>query len=510
MRLFSLLSIVLIATTSCWKDDLDPSIINNDISSDWSGPLIRAFFDIKNIDEEVSFINRLPDGKLQFVLSEDSVINQDGEVYFDLPPDQPKTTHNITENMGVIPFEFSLSVYGGASLDNVVLHEGQLSFDFKQSYPVGTVVEFRFLNATLNGQPAVFDFEVTPSSQSGSFDVSGLNIDFTSATGVNGVAYAVEVTNAAGLAGDDTISYDWQFKHLRVETIEGYIGRRVVALPSLKQPIDFGGIERFQGMITLYEPELRITVHNPFGIDLKFTPAVNGIKKGTSPSLIRLPEIMVAPASAPGVTTTTTTVFDKNNSDIVNFLQNIPEQLFLQGTVVVNDDQDSSKYNFANRNSNLIIDVELIIPLDFSAEEIILTQESEQDVLNQLLQLDLNRLELDLRSVNRFPFWTELDLIFIDTNDVRLDSISLTVLQPAEVDENGRVTNEISYSESVVFDQDILDIIPLATAYKLRLKLGTANQGNQRVVIYDDYNFNSLIRVKAGLNSYNITPPDDE
>lgn len=509
MRIFTFL-IILMLTTSCWKDDLDTSILGDDISSDWSAPLIRAFFDIKDIDEEVSFINRLPDGKLQLVFSEDSVINQDGEAYFDLPPDQPKTPHIITENMGVIPFEFSLSVYGGASLDHIVLHAGNLNFEFKQTYPVGTTVEFRFLNATLNGLPAVFDFEVTTSSQSGSFDVSGLNVDFTSATGLNGIAYSVEVTNAAGLSGDDTIAYDWRFSNLRVETIEGYIGRRVVALPSLKQPIDFGGIERFQGMITLYEPELRITVHNPFGIDLKFTPAVNGIKKGSSPSLINLPEIVVDAASAPGVTTSTTTVFDKNNSDIVKFLQNIPEQLFLQGTVVVNDDQDSSKFNFANRNSNLVIDVELIIPLDFSAEEITLTQESEQDVLKQLLQLDLNRLELDLRSVNRFPFWTELELILIDTNEVRLDSVSLTVLQPAEVDENGRVTNEVSYSESVIFDQDVLDVIPFATTYKLRLKLGTASQGEQRVVIYDDYDFKSLIRVKAGLNSYNINSSDDD
>lgn len=510
MRVFIILSIVFLVTTSCWKDDLDPSLVGSDVSSDWSGPLVRAFFDIKDIDEEVSFINRLPDGKLQLVLSEDSVINQDGEAYFDLPRDQPKTKHIITENMGVIPFEFSLSVYGKASLDNIILHDGTLNYEFNQNYPAGTTVEFRFINATLNGQPAVFDFEATASSQSGSFNISGLNIDFSSATGVNGIAYSVEVTNPAGLAADDSVSYDWRFKNLRVETIEGYLGRRVVALPSLKQPIDFGGLERFQGMITLYEPELRITVHNPFGIDLKFIPALNGIKKGKSPSLINLPEIIVDASSAPGVTTSTTTVFDKNNSDIVNFLQNIPEQLFLQGTVVVNDDQDSSKYNFANRNSNLIIDVELIIPLDFSAEEITLTQESEQDALKQLLQLDLNRLELDLRSVNRFPFWTELELVLIDTNDVRLDSVSLTVLQPAEVDENGRVINEVSYSESVVFDQDILDVIPFATTYKLRLKLGTANQGNQRVVIYDDYDFKSLIRIKAGLNSYNINSSDDE
>lgn len=509
MRLLTFFSILLI-TSSCWKDDLDPDIVGGDVSSNWSGPLVRAFFDIKDIDEEVSFINRLPDGKLQLVLSEDSVINQDGEAYFDLPPDQPKINHPITENMGVIPFEFSLSVYGNALLDNIILHTGNLNFDFTQTYPVGTTVEFRFLNATLGGQPAVFNFQVNAASESGSFDISGLNIDFSSATGVNGIAYSVEVVNAAGLGANDIISFDWWFNNLRVETIEGYVGRRVVALPSLYQPVDFGGLERFQGMITLYEPELRITVHNPLGIDLKFTPAVNGIKKGSSPSLINLPEIIVDAASAPGVTTSTTTVFDRNNSDIVNFLQNIPEQLFLQGTVIVNDDQDSSKYNFANRNSNLIIDVELIIPLDFSAEEITLTQESEQDALKQLLQLDLNRLELDLRSVNRFPFWTELELVLIDTNDVRLDSVSLTVLQPAEVDENGRVINEVSYSESVVFDQDILDIIPFATTYKLRLKLGTANQGEERVVIYDDYDFKSLIRVKAGLNSYNVNTSDDD
>lgn len=508
-RLIPFLSL-LFCLSSCWKDDLDTSIVGLDLTSDWNVPAIRATLDLKDIDEELSFIETRSDGRMDFVLSEDSVISHEASEYFDLPPDQPLTDGVAVRALGAVTLDFNFSVFGGAGLNQMTLYTGDLVYNFPQSYPAGTLIEFTINNATLNGQPAIFEFEVTQTSSSGRFNVDGLDFDFTTTSGSNRMSYTVELIAAPGLDINDPVEYEWNFENISVENIEGYFGRRVISLPPVSQPINFGGLERFEGLITLYAPEIRITINNPLGVGFNLTPAIAGIKSGQSPRIINLPLINVNPAQAPGVSSSSTIVFNENNSDITDLLQGIPEELFIQGTIVVNDDQDSTLINFANRNDLVTIDLELIIPLEFSAETITLRQQLRDISLFNSLPVDLNRLELGLRSENKFPFLAEIELFFLDENAVELDSVSLSILQPANVNENGRVLNPVNYTDDFLLDESILDILPITSFLEVRLRLATTANGSVPVVIYDDYTFETLLTFKAGLNSYEVKSNDNE
>ena len=223
-----------------------------------------------------------------------------------------------------------------------------------------------------------------------------------------------------------------------------------------------------------------------------------------------MPVIQVDPATAPGVSTISTIVFNANNSDVLTLLQSIPEELFLQGSIIVNDDEDSTLVNFATRYDMVTIDLELIIPLEFSTQTITLTQNITEVPLFESLPLDINRLELDFRTENKFPFLAELEIYFMDDNNTQLDSVSLSVLQSANVDNTGRVINPVSYNDNIVLDEKILDILPLTSYFEVRVRLGTTDDGSVPVVIYDDYTFETLFTFKVGLNSYQVNTNDDE
>ncbi len=510
MRYVLFLSAILLTASSCWKDDLDTSVINTDLTSDWVIPAIRTKFDIKDIDEEVSFIRSNPDGSLELHFREDSVISHDATEYFDLPPDQPETEGVAIRALGAVTLDFDFAVLGNAGLNSMTLFQGDLVYKFDDTYPTGTVVTFSINNATLNGLPAVFDFEVKSDSDSGRFNVDGLAFDFTSATGSNRMSYTVELTSSDSLGLNDPVEFTWNFENISVEDIEGYFGRRVVSLPPHSQPIDFGGLERFEGLITLYKPELKVTIHNPLGLGFELVPAIAGIKSGRSPQIINLPRIVVDPATAPGSPTLSTIVFNADNSEVLTLLQSIPEELFLQGSIIVNDDEDSSVVNFATRYDFVTIDLELVIPLEFSTETITLTQSITDISLFESLPLDINRLELDFRSENKFPFLAELEIYFLDDNKISLDSVSLSVLQPANVDNTGRVVNPVTYNDNIVLDEHLLDILPATSAFEVRIRLGTTSQGSVPVVIYDDYTFETLFTFKVGLNSYEVNNNGNE
>lgn len=510
MKHVLVISTLVLIIAGCWKDDIDPSVIDLDLTSDWVIPAIRTKFDIKDIDEEVSFIRTQPDGRMELHFREDSVIQQEATEYFDLPPDQPVTPSFAVRALGALTLDFVFAVFGDAGLNSMTLFEGDLVYNFKQSYPIGTTVTFSINNATLNGQPAVFDFEVTSSSSSGRINVDGLAFDFNTTSGSNRMSYTVELTSSDSLGLNDPVEFTWNFENISLEVVEGYFGKRVVTLPPLLQPIDFGGLERFEGLITLYKPELKVTIHNPLGLGFKVIPAIAGIKSGQAPQIINLPVIQVDPATAPGTSTTSTIVFNANNSDVLTLLQSIPEELFLQGSIIVNDDEDSTLVNFATRYDMVTIDLELIIPLEFSTQTITLTQNITEVPLFESLPLDINRLELDFRTENKFPFLAELEIYFMDDNNTQLDSVSLSVLQPANVDNTGRVINPVSYNDNIVLDEKILDILPLTSYFEVRVRLGTTDDGSVPVVIYDDYTFETLFTFKVGLNSYQVNTNDDE
>lgn len=495
--------------TQCMRDDLDTGVLNGRINSNWSAPFFKAFLNLEDIDQESEFIEKDETGALRVAFRADTLVEHDPSSYFDVPEDQPTTNALGIVGGGPLGLEFELATFGGAKISEMQFSSGFLNYAFPTDLASGTMVRFTLFNSTLNGVPAQFDFVVTPTSHSGSINISGLIIDFT-ASGPSRIGYSVEVIFAPGKSTGDPLQFEWNFSGLSVETIEGFFGNRTIALPPTSRRIQLAGLNQFAGAIQLNNPVIKVKVWNPLGVSFSFTPVLTTIRQG-KPRFINLPVITVNGATAPGAGSGYTEItFNSGNSDIATLLTDLPEEIFVQGTIEVNPGADSTTVNFGDRQNDVVFGIEIELPLDFSAETLVLRQELRNFTLLGQLPQEVTRIGTRIRSVNGFPFDALIKVFFKNETGVIVDSLTLPILQAAQVNANGRVLQPFEYEFENEFDEDQVRALTQVTNAELEVQLSTVNNGQDRVVIFDDYKLEIRLGIRAGVGIVLFNNSDDE
>ncbi|MCC5916137.1 MAG: hypothetical protein JJU02_02295 [Cryomorphaceae bacterium] len=496
--MISSISLGILTTSSCWRDDLDPDVLRQGVDSKWGAPFFKTKLNIEDIDETSEFLSADPDGLLRAVYRQDTLATQKSEDFFDVPSDQPDNEVAGIKSAGKVTAGFNFLSTADARLQQILLHEGQINYAFPDTVAVGTIVKVTLGTATLaNGDSATFLLERTSSSYTGSFDVSGMDFSFTGSG--NELELSVEVIAAPGVPDFTAIPFTIGFSNLSVQQIEAYFGNRVLALPSSTQKINMRGLNQYRGAISLSNPEIKVKIWNPLGVSFELIPVLNGIAGGKS-RLINLPPIVVNQPTMPGNTEYSEIVFNSSNSDLSRLLEELPEEIFMQGTIIVNPGQDSTQTNFASRDDEIRVGLEINIPLIFSAPTLVLTQSlSNFSVVGGLPQ-EFTSLGAKVTGINSFPFDATVKVFFKDSQGDRLDSIVVPVLQAADVDGEGRVTAPTDYTFDLDFDESSMDIITAVNDVDVEVSLGTVNEGQDQVAIYTDYTFEIRLSLRAGVN----------
>lgn len=495
--------------TQCMRDDLDTGVLNGRINSNWSAPFFKAFLNLEDIDQESEFIEKDENGALRIAFRADTLVEHSPSAYFDVPEDQPKTISFGIVGGGQLGLEFELATFGGARISEVEFSNGFLNYSFPTDLSAGTMVRFTFFNSTINGAPAQFDFVVTPTSHSGSFNISGLNIDFA-ASGPSKIGYSVEVIFAPGKSTGDPVLFEWNFSELSVESIQGFFGNRSIALPPSSRRLQLAGLNQFSGAIQLYNPVIKLKVWNPLGVSFSFIPVLTTISQG-KPRFINLPVITVNGAVAPGAGSEYTEItFNSGNSDISTLFTDLPDEIFIQGTIEVNPGADSTTVNFGDRQNDVVFGIEIELPLDFSAETLVLRQQLRNFTLLGQLPQEVTRIGTRVRSVNGFPFDALIKVFFKNDIGVIVDSLSLPILQAAQVNASGRVLQAFEYEIENEFDEDQVRALTKVTNAEVEVQLSTVNNGQDRVVIFDDYKLEVRLGISAGVGIVLFNNSGDE
>jgi len=495
--IFAILSGVVIS--SCYKNDLDPGILSDPIHSKWSLPLFSSEFRIQELNQINQFVETREDGSMQLLYRRDSVINRNAASYFDLVPDQEISREEILVSDGILKKYFEVETIEDIRLSSILFHEGQLQYKFDASMPIGTVVRFHIFNATKGAESAIFDFKVSSSGRSGSFDISDYLLLFGPEDNPNEMGYTFTIVQAPGLSPSQPVRFEWNFENIQGAEATGFFGQRIFELGQGTYDLEVEGLANFQGFLQLSDPVIRLTVQNPIGVPFEFEPFMTAIREGVRTD-IALPKIAMTGAQAAGVPEIIIIEFNRSNSGIIALFENIPDQLNLSGNLWTNPAGETNKENFANRFDDLLIHVELVVPLKFSASGVSFTHRYEDINFWAEAPGRITEMALTFNNTNSFPFDAQFEFIFLDGASQPLDSVQIDLIKAAETDASGKVTVPEKYKVEVAFSKEQLEKIRNSVHADLRVTLNTGAMGQQVVQIFDEYFFKTVVSLQADID----------
>ena len=195
-------------------------------------------------------------------------------------------------------------------------------------------------------------------------------------------------------------------------------------------------------------------------------------------------------------------ILDRNTSNIVDFIANIPESIVYAGELVVNPDGKGPIDNFIQNDGKMYIGLKLDLPLELRTQDMLL----EQDIYDIDFGVSdedadmVEKLVLHFKVTNGFPFDADLKMIFRDSVQTALDSVEVSLLTSASVNAQGRVTSPTISRSEIAFDKDKIDNLLKSRQITLRVLLNSYNNGQDIVKIYTDYDINVALGLETKLN----------
>jgi hypothetical protein len=299
---------------------------------------------------------------------------------FPIPPGQIIINEEENNQLGL----------NGVELREIRVKSGFLQYSIR-SYINGYLqCNYELPGVTLNGVGTVIEATTQPSVGvnpyvfEGSIDLSHHQIDLTGESGTmfNRIYTHLTIQSLVGapaqtlVSGDDSVVVELRFVDPVIEYARGYFGQHVY---QLNQDVDFSDEVHFpDGSLNLQEATMKFHLSNAVGADarIEFTELSNyNLSQNSSVSLDYNP--LFAPLNITraldnnGVVVPTSYDFEMNelNSNIVPFIENLPNAFSLQGDISINPLGDISGgndfiYSDNALQANLEIDIPLLVGID--------------------------------------------------------------------------------------------------------------------------------------------------
>ena len=323
---------VLIFGLGCTKVDFN-NIDDLQYKGKWAVPLVNAKLSLSNIIENDTNFTVDPDGGVRVIYSEDSIYAYQVNDLVSVPDQDPINFPMVTGAPPIV-IETGLGVLAGAKLQGAVFSAGHLNWSFNSTYNGTLEVQMKINNATLNGAVAQFDFIANNSgTTTGVIDITDLDFDFTTgALGYNDLSFELAIVNDGGAPAGTPFDLEIQFVDVMLKEADGYFGDRTLNLnPSSSLKPNISGFRNFLKGLYLEDPRVLIDVKSNVGLPLEVDAKVDGINiEGKMVGLNLSPYQIPGPPTA-GQWDTTVISIDRNNSNIVDFVANVPEEIVYSG-----------------------------------------------------------------------------------------------------------------------------------------------------------------------------------
>lgn len=500
----ALLAIPVLAFLSCSKDKLDFDMVD-DIK--WrpnvEAPLVVARLSLEDLDEKDSNLVADSDNALRIRYRKDSLFFFSALDFVEIPA---QNSVGVPLNAGnfQINSDLALGTLGGVELRNAQFTKGALGIQLELSSPVASdvMVRIRINNADVSGVVAGKTV-ILPASDvfiEDSLNLALADFDFTDGQQkVNFISLSLEVLNPIALGGE-TVTVTTQFRNLELENAEGYFGQRFINIPAGDFDFDIAGISDFTNGLFLTDPSLKLVTTSTLGASLGLELDLDGVNDDGHVVSLDADAQLLAAATSPQNPNTSNIEYNGNNSGIADFLANLPSNILYSGRAEINP-PGQSQNNFINKSSGVSADLEVDIPLRFTAKNVKLDEILDVDFFKENPD-EVEEITLIFYSDNGLPFDMSVGVSFLEaeTGD-SLQGFSLPLLDAAPVDGNGRVINpspqkrvEVKFTKQLVEDLKKCD--------KLRFvgSLKTGNDGQQIAALYTDYELTVKVAAKVKLN----------
>ncbi|MFN8437172.1 MAG: hypothetical protein U0V72_05975 [Cytophagales bacterium] len=290
----------------------------------------------------------------------------------------------------------------------------------------------------------------------------------------------------------------------------GYFGKDTFNIGPLSS--DFNVFENLNnGKLEFESVNLNLTIKSGAGVDAKVKiDEISGLntKTGSSKTLTLADPIIVIPAATetPFAYAQVSYSITSSNSNVLAFLENMPNKINYKATVFTNYDsnpeQPSSFDNFLTENSSFDVSINAEIPLKIKASNITLMDTTNMAAFN-LNNIDkINKATISILSTNELPLDFNLTLYVLDASNKKVDSLTASPsITSAKVETpSGKLLEASKQKFDFVFDNQRL--VQLLTSKKIYFKAILNTTGPDFAPININ---NSLLLNLVGRFNYQLT-----
>lgn len=356
-----------------------------------------------------------------------------------------------------------------------------------------------YVDAALPGDSSTYEIN---------FDLSGYKVDMTGTFGTtfNTISYFLKVvtdtlgSSVSNTANAPVVNLYETFSDAFPEYVKGYLGQDTISEGPSTTSIDvFNKIQ--SGILNLADAKLTCTIENGIGADGRLIIGdITGVNSRTGDSVSLASSQLInrsininratetgLPISPP-LTTQNVIMLNSSNSNIVDFIENLPDALSYSVKLYTNPlGNISGSTDFVYADYLVTTQMRFEMPLSFSSSALTFVDTVDFVSKPEETFADFRSGTLKLIAENGFPFQTKLTLTLLDENQTSINTLTTTGnIASGVVGANGRVNQKVKSVVDIPVSETQMAALKKTKKLIIRASFTTAQYPVIRN-IYDDY-----------------------
>ncbi len=476
------------------------------------------------VSESYDLAGKTVDGVLELIVIKVKTRASNGEVLIDVSKGIRTTitirnlkpqvataifpAQNLVEREDETKYEF-----GGAELTQVYVKSGSILMKVESTIEEAIVLDYTIPNSSRWDAPGIPIKKqwVIPAAPKGDkvyleerFPIDSFNIFLwgkfnNSAPDFNHIYN--ELTASIQYSGiertlslDDKISIEFGLIDVKPDLIIGDPGPHSF---SLKDTLSLKAFDNLSGKISLDDAKISLDFYNSFGIQARIIVNELISENTNNGSRIRLspmgelssPLLLEKANNPPLIPFEKTVELDKSNSNVKQFLENMPNKLYPDLDVIIRPNGTINRNDFAFAQSKVSVNFKIEAPLTIGLDSFTLTTTENFTLLGDNETQNIKEGKLILKVKNSFPFQGDLRLEFVDgQGEVLFAKLpdAGSRMEAAEVDANtGKTVGQAESEVALSISRSEFQLLKSAEQVEVRVTLNTKDVN--RFKMYSDY-----------------------
>ena len=401
--------------------------------------------------------------------------------------------------------DINLSFYDSAELKNIIFKRAELDFEISSS--LGYDVEVDFTLPITKGYDTISDIAVLNSNGTYATQYDLENYDFNLYIESKDLYNTIRVKSKLNIKSNsnyiiykynEELDISFTFTNLDFQEINGYFGNKTYTIEKEEVKLDqeiFDFYDKIEGDFLLTNPNLGFNIYNSMGIPLSLNMNIEAKDENNNKESISISNKIKEALNKDGSFTETKSLVNKDNSNIVNFV-NLPpsEGLVIDGSFSINPDGINYN-NFIMNTSEIYGNISIELPFQMSADQMVITDTFDIQEID--LDVNLASANLIMNYESNIPIAFDVSLIFIDSNYLEIGRNSGQMsIKSCNIDANGYSVSTIKDIFSLGLSEKILQELDKVKAVIFKIELNTQNANSVNITSDIKFKFDSIIEIK--------------